>query len=285
MQRHYFTFRILVWLKEKGITRRVNHWIKHDKDKYERLDPSSKMRECQEFFKANADRISNIMAILADEKSRETFKACLDYRMYKNPIPGHLYSEHDQYFIDEMRLSDGEVFVDGGGYTGDTIQQLMDTAKRQSVCVKRIVVFEPDETNYKIISRFYGKRRGISIYKAGLSDKEQVLYFKSDGATARIVDDERMASHKINTAAIDNHPECRDATYIKMDIEGAEWDALHGAVNVIQQNKPKLAICIYHSDEDMLRLIELVHSIMPSYRLMIRHHSRGDVETVLYATI
>lgn len=62
-------------------------------------------------------------------------------------------------------------------------------------------------------------------------------------------------------------------------------DALKGARMTIQTNYPKLAICIYHSDEDMLRIIEYIHELVPEYRLYVRHHSKSNVETVLYAVL
>lgn len=68
-----------------------------------------------------------------------------------------------------------------------------------------------------------------------------------------------------------------------MDIEGSEMDALIGAEQTIRRNHPKLTICIYHSDEDMIRIIEWIHHIDPKYRLYVRHHSRSAVETVVYA--
>ena len=70
-----------------------------------------------------------------------------------------------------------------------------------------------------------------------------------------------------------------------MDIEGAELPALQGAEHIIKKNKPKLAISIYHSDEDMLRLAEYIHELVPEYRLFIRAHRPGIAETVLYAVI
>ena len=83
--------------------------------------------------------------------------------------------------------------------------------------------------------------------------------------------------------AIDNVEDCRDATFIKMDIEGSEYEALIGAQNTIKKNRPKLAICIYHSDEDMLRLIELIANWDLGYKFYIRHHAQKISETVLYA--
>jgi hypothetical protein len=78
-----------------------------------------------------------------------------------------------------------------------------------------------------------------------------------------------------------------------MDIEGAEFNALIGAKETILRDKPKLAICIYHSNEDMLRIAEWIHVLVPEYKLYVRHHGAknyvhpvmGPAETVLYATI
>ena len=85
--------------------------------------------------------------------------------------------------------------------------------------------------------------------------------------------------------ALDDVPECQDVTFLKMDIEGAEWDTLHGATNIIEKNKPTLAICIYHSDEDMLRIPEFIQSKWPEYKLYVRQHFFLPLETVLYAVL
>ena len=70
-----------------------------------------------------------------------------------------------------------------------------------------------------------------------------------------------------------------------MDIEGSELSALKGAEDTIKKNKPKLAICIYHSNEDMLRIAEYVHEIVPEYKIFMRAHNMGIAENVLYATL
>ncbi len=286
MQKHYVTFRILVWLKEIGVTRRVNHFLMHKNESKERETTTAKMIESQNFFMTenNEHRATEIMKLLADQKSKEVLKSCIEYRTRRIPISESLYSENDQYFVDEIiKLSKNEVFIDGGAYTGDTIQQLFDLAKKKKVIIKKVIAFEPDKNNYQILSRFYGKRKNVVLYNMGLSEKKGTLFFKSDGAAARIVGDENDSTNKVNVINIDSLNERDFITFIKMDIEGAEWEALHGARNVIVQNKPKLTICIYHSDEDMLRIIGYVHELVPEYKLFVRHHSKGNVETVLYA--
>jgi hypothetical protein len=87
----------------------------------------------------------------------------------------------------------------------------------------------------------------------------------------------------VNADKIDNL--CPDATFIKMDIEGSEMDALYGAKETIIRNKPKLAICIYHKPEHLYQIPLLIHEWVPEYKLYIRHHSHYDSETVLYARL
>ena len=68
-----------------------------------------------------------------------------------------------------------------------------------------------------------------------------------------------------------------------MDIEGAETEALAGAKQLIARCRPALAICIYHSDEDMLRIAEYLFSTLEDYSFHVRHHSLNWQDTVLYA--
>lgn len=73
------------------------------------------------------------------------------------------------------------------------------------------------------------------------------------------------------------------ADFIKMDIEGAELEAIKGAKNTIQKYHPQLAISVYHKTEDILELPKLILEYNPRYKLYLRHYSITDSETVLYA--
>lgn len=288
MQRHYLSFRVLVWLKEHGITRKVNFIISHKISKKEKNDSVEERQKSKAYFAGQKDRTEKVLNLLADKKSKSVWKEAVRYRTSGHPIGRENYSEEDQYFVrDIIHLQDGEVFVDGGSYTGDTIQQFLDTARREKIRFKRIIGFEPDRENYGLVNKFYGKKENIFLIPKGLSDTEKILCFYGAGANFGICENVKNAGGgvKIPVINIDAVPECRDATFIKMDIEGAEMNALRGARMTIQKNHPKLAICIYHSDEDMLRIVEYIHELVPEYQLYVRHHSRSNVETVVYAVV
>lgn len=87
----------------------------------------------------------------------------------------------------------------------------------------------------------------------------------------------------INVDTLDDICAGKAVSFIKMDIEGAELPSLRGAEKVIEKYHPKLAICIYHSDSDMLEIPEYIMGKYPSYSLYVRHHSQCSAETVLYA--
>lgn len=74
-------------------------------------------------------------------------------------------------------------------------------------------------------------------------------------------------------------------TFIKMDVEGAELEALKGAEATIKRDKPRCAICVYHKPEDIDTITEYLHKLVPEYKFYMRHYSLCDYETVLYAVL
>ena len=100
--------------------------------------------------------------------------------------------------------------------------------------------------------------------------------------------DEVASFRTMDTAIIkgsENVPFIEPIEFLKADIESYELDMLFGAKNLIIKNRPKIAICIYHSPGDMFEIINYLHSLVPEYKFIIRHHSTCLQETVLYAFI
>lgn len=286
MQHNYFTFRILVWMKAHGITRKVGVWMGGYHDEAKDEIEAERMIKSKAFYAENSERAEKMLAMLADDKSREIWRGVVQHRIDGTPLKPEWYCEGDQYFVkDIVKINDNEVFIDGGGYTGDTTQQFIDTVKRAGKTVKRIVIFEPNEENCGLIRKFFGKRKDVKVIQKGLSDEKKTITFTGEGSTFSVCENSESDGDVVSIPVIniDVVPECQDATWIKMDIEGSELEALRGAKQVIQHNLPKLTICIYHSDEDMIRIAEYVHEIVPEYKLYVRHHKNHWQETVLYA--
>ncbi len=74
-----------------------------------------------------------------------------------------------------------------------------------------------------------------------------------------------------------------NVTFIKLDVEGAEYEALKGAEKLIQNCRPTLAVSVYHKAQDIWELPELILSMAPEYTFYLRHYSLSSEETVLYA--
>ena len=83
---------------------------------------------------------------------------------------------------------------------------------------------------------------------------------------------------------IDDVLGARRLTYVKMNIEGAEIDALQGGWNAICKWLPRLAISVYHRASDLWRIPEVISEISSEYQLYLRQHDGGIIETVLYAS-
>ncbi len=142
--------------------------------------------------------------------------------------------------------------------------------------------FEPDTDNFNRLRKNTRHSRDIAVYNQGCWNENAVLKFDNIGSTSSAVSDAED-SVEIQVCSLDSIPDCFDASFIKMDIEGAEYNALLGAEEIIRKNRPVLAVCIYHSDEDLMRIPELLAAMCKDYFFYVRQHSFLPLETVFYA--
>jgi hypothetical protein len=72
-------------------------------------------------------------------------------------------------------------------------------------------------------------------------------------------------------------------TYIKMDIEGFELEALAGAQRIIGTHHPILAICSYHKQNDLWDVPLAIYDLWPGYQFFLRLHEPDGWQLVTYA--
>ncbi|MBP3594050.1 MAG: FkbM family methyltransferase [Lachnospiraceae bacterium] len=246
----------------------------------DRKNPTKSMLYAQKYFAEHQKKTAEIASLFADDFSREVYFSVIKYRMSHNPKDVPLFSKHDQYFVkDIVPLTDKEVFIDCGAFDGDTMK---DFIKATGGNYQSIVCFEPvEEFHKKLVKRGAGKN--ITAICAGVYKESTTLQFNAEAGKGSSISAGAANTVSVPVRAIDDVPECKDATFIKMDVEGSELEALKGAKQTILRNKPKLAICLYHKTKDYIEIPNWIHTLVPEYKLYARHHSFSINETVLYA--
>ena len=234
------------------------------------------------FTTPEISRIVTLYNLLSDEKSKEVYKAVLKFKLTEDYT--YLINVKDdvkkQYFDEVVKFSDEEVFVDCGGYTGDTIEAFLKAVDNK---FKHIYSFEPDERNFKILTKYVEgleQKDKIKAIKAGVYYKSSVFYLQ--GEEMAIACTNEATDRKVEVCAIDDVVKFAP-TYIKMDIETFETYALLGAMESIVKYKPKLAISIYHKFDDLWNIPLLLKQWVSEYDLYIRHYECYQAETVVYA--
>ncbi len=188
-----------------------------------------------------------------------------------------------QYFPDSLyQIDDREVFVDCGAYIGDTAEQVI----RRNPAFSRIIAIEADPENFDRLTKWIDTLEApvasrISALNIAVGATRSKLRFQASGNDgARLAADGNVV---VECIPIDDLAPPARPTFIKMDIEGAELDALAGARRSIQTHRPILSICVYHRQNDLWRIPLFINTLVEDYRLFLRPHEGDGKELVCYA--
>ena len=234
-----------------------------------------------EYCSENAGKIQAVYDLLADDLSRQTYADVINSKISgKIGYLDRCTSDSDEVFSGILRLSDHETYIDMGAYNGDTVLGFV------SACggsYDRIYAPEPDERNFRKLEKNVSELPRVHIFNAAAWSEDTELDFSdSSGRKASLSPFSKKRMKRV--AALRGDTLTENATFIKMDVEGAEREAIKGCAQSLR-NGSKLAAALYHRSEDMFDLPLLVHEINPSLRMYIRHHLYLPAwETNLYCT-
>lgn len=185
-----------------------------------------------------------------------------------------------QYF-DVLFPQEDEVYVDAGTFDGKTV---LDFCEWSNGNYKKIYVFEPMGDMCEVIRKKLEEKKisGVDILNNAAWDKNEEIHFTEDGSGSCINSNGEVAVQGLD---IDSAVKDEKVTFIKMDVEGSELKALQGAKNTIINNRPRLAICIYHKPIDVIEIASYILELVPEYKFYIRHYTSHMWETVLYAVL
>ena len=219
-----------------------------------------------------------------DELSKQSYvalvkaKVCEDVK-YLEPL---VRLDNIYFPKTEFAVRRDEVFLDVGGYTGDTIQEFHVATNGE---YKKVLSLEPSEVNFVELEKTVSSldRTRVSALKIGAWDERTTLRF---AAKAMHIDnqitDSGEQSIEVNTIDAIIEQAGIDVSLVKLDINGAEYKALVGATATIRRCRPRVIVRL-HTKEDMYRIPLLLKRISPDIKLYLRQRSYFSMMAILYA--
>ena len=229
----------------------------------------------------NKHRILKAYELLSDEYSKRLFKNILKYRFSNNL--NILYKPQNvetQYFPEDINCIYPSLrLIDCGAYNGDTILKILDS----NMPILTYIGFEPDIQNVKLLSDNLKDKIKIEsyIYPCGVWDRTDKLRFNGGTGSSSHIDS--MGDDIINVISIDEVIINKEINFIKMDIEGAEVQALSGTKELISKYEPILAISAYHKYDDLWTILETINSFNIEYKYFMRMYEYNGFGIVYYA--
>jgi FkbM family methyltransferase len=178
-----------------------------------------------------------------------------------------------------------DIVIDAGAFIGDTSIWFADRVGRQGKVYSFEIMPPHIDLIYKNVAR-NNLREIIRVIEKGLWDKDTLVFATQEGYDSKC--SEKEGDIKINAITLDSFVQqenIRRVDFIKMDIEGAELNALRGGTDTIKKFKPRLAISIYHSPYDIMEIPVFIKSLIPEYKLYLSHKCPYPTDIILFASI
>jgi FkbM family methyltransferase len=226
--------------------------------------------------------ITNYEALKADLSDEDSI-ACLEhYILFQSKgLIRHSHCTPRSDIPFRARLNSNIHYIDCGAFDGDTITDFLTMVNEE---YRAITAVEPDKENLQRCKQRLESLNGMHARKtvyicAAVSDRDDSAWFASNGSTdSKLSESGTVKVDTINLKRLITGPEL----YIKLDIEGAEYSALAGAVDTIIEHLPYLAISVYHHYDDLVRIHRLLKEAVPEYRFALRTHGMNGTDTMLY---
>ncbi len=231
--------------------------------------------------------VARAFDVWEDEASRAEylrqvrFRLCADFDGLSHPV------EHPQYFPDDLfAWSDQEWIVDGGAYDGDSIRVV---SNKYGERFGHILAIEPDPVNFAKLQAVVASlspvaRAKVECRQNALASKHSMLHLDATGTASSATHVAPSAGTiAVNAETLDALVNGAQPTFIKLDIEGFEIDALEGARKTIDQHAPVLAVCVYHLQNHLWKIPLLLHEWRKDYAFFLRPHNEEGWDLVCYA--
>jgi FkbM family methyltransferase len=231
-----------------------------------------------------ADAIRGAFGLWNDEPSRREFVGQVSWRLHGDfAVLGTPDADQEYFPEDLFRFTGDDLIVDVGAFDGDTIRRFL---KLRGNEFRGIVALEPDPGNFGRLTRYVSGlpvdvARKIDIHALAAANHAGKLRFAAGEGVASALSKTgsiEVSCVRLDELLADSHP-----TYIKMDVEGAEPDAIEGCKRILADERPILAACVYHAQDHLWNIPIALSQITRRHYLFLRPHMPECWDTVCYA--
>jgi FkbM family methyltransferase len=252
--------------------------------KHWRFMPREDRLELPHRILARASEMPAGYDLLEDEASRREFRAQLRWRCLLDYgcLPQPADSQEMYYPPDLFALRPDEHFVDCGAFDGDSIRAFLE---RSGGTFGHIYAWEADAGNRAALERYLAGlgvtiKQRISVLPHAVARENGRIRFSAEGFVGSRVD---QSGQEVECRSLDSALDDCEPTLIKMDIEGAELEALQGARGTMARSRPVMAVCAYHKCDHLWIIPQLLKAGNPDYQIFLRRYAEDCWETVYYA--
>lgn len=240
------------------------------------MNDVEKIRPFEELYDAKLSELYAAYADFADEASKRAYLGAWKYQA-SSCLDDFDIAPEPQYFLHDFAARPGDVVIDGGAFDGETGRQFQSAAGSEG----QVFSFEMDAENFPKCQAV-AEKYGFVAENMGLSDhtyQAGYLHGGNSASSTKQYGGNRIAQFTSIDEYVVEHDLPR-VDFIKLDIEGAELEALQGAALTIARWKPRMAISAYHKPEDFWTLQQYIKSLRPDYVFAFRHYGIGYQDPV-----
>ena len=240
-----------------------------------------------------------VLNIFSDKKSKKLYeklwkaKLNVDYKPIAKYVArkhnikrGEMSRNYNAQYLEYINKNAIKTIFDCGFCNGAHVFGF----KKNLPNLKTDYAFEPlyDDLKDNSLDILLKKMDCVQIVPYAVWDKHEKLDFAVCGPASRVVGISNLkaqVSKEIETITMDEAKEklqVDKVDFIKMAIEGAEMHALKGAEKLILNDRPQLAISIYHSSDDFVNIPMYLYELLKDYSFYLGHYAANQYETVLF---
>lgn len=229
-----------------------------------------------------ADTLSNL---LADEELRRQFEGHLKWQVSLDSryLPaGDRRRAH--FGVPFLTMPEDVAIVDVGAFDGDSLRNFLFWRGNFRV----YYALEPDPISYRRLTEYTRSlpasiAQRIRAVQAAAAETAGKLMVSPTGKPGSTPGQNSSQAEAITSIRISDYFAGEQINYLKLDIEGAEHQALAGAWDLIERDRPMLAVAMYHKPLDIVEIPMEIIRHTPGYRYFVRSHDDDGIDLTFYA--